>query len=789
MTGVIEGVVLAGGALKLIERYQGSEELRLAQHACVRELFAKYLSKDFHSEDLNPQSMRVTLKAGANQHISAAFHHLDQYLQEKQQRILDFFRKDNTLGIRESVALYFKKWLSAISAEEDSLDPKEVTRHLDFARQILMRADLFHSTETNSFLRSLAFTCEQLEKVADHLYGANRTASRVLDRICHAGRETVQLMIPIMLFSILTIVPRQTKQTHFDSVTLLQTRQTCDDDQNAQAQDDDSTENFRKFWATPVGAALYAVLNSPHCIDLMGWRTQPVAEYELNVDMIRPHALGFSDEVLDQYVDLFRHLDTFVYFIRVLQLYQNLAAASGDVLMCYLYATLNHLLHEIEVALVALHQVGAKLLGAGKAQLQSLLRRSKALSEEQMSWVCRLRHIDEESLGANHRCLFDLFCELRQLSALDRLPSIQHTIARNVRSLRDAFHSNAFQARASLPLEGTAMQVLENVLNRVAAVEGVPADHAAAVEDLTSGGRQAAIKDAEPVAVITAVDNVGDLLDYDDNAYAYEELNTYGVFNTGPPVEECRTPPVEEHKTSPKRATTEPLGANPSLKWIERALAAEHRKDSPALSTPSSSPARLAPSVHFTPSSSSTSRSPARHPASTSVATSVATTTFLPEVLTAKLIEKVVATTTQAQKDTPNLLTLMGNTWKNAMTSSSPRIRVEPFPTEQPFYDALWSIMSPRGDPIPRSDVARLVGGAVLLGALERLAHTSSDGGMSENLQEWTFAHLTVVLRALGHMQQNEAVALDEPPAVLPKVEGYMWDVERGRLRMEWPTL
>lgn len=770
MTGVIEGVFLAGGALKLIERYQGSEEIRLAQQACVRDLFSKYLSKDFDNEGLDTQSMRVSLRPGANQHISAAFHHLDQQLQEKQQRLLDIFQKPSTLSIRDSVTLYLKKWLASISAEEDSLDPKEVTRHLDFTRQMLMHADLFISPGTNAFLRALAFTAEQLEHIADHLYGENRTASRVLDRICHAGRETIQLVIPIILFSIVSVIPEKTKQTHFDTVTLLQSRQTTrdfsrQDGKGDNEPDDNASEDFDGFWDTPVGDALFAVLNSPHCIDLLGLKTLPVAPYKLNIDMVRPFAVGFSNEVIDYYVQFFKQLDSFIYFMRVLQLYQNLAAASGDVLMCYLYSTLNHLLHEIEVALVALHQVGAKLLGAGKTQLQSMLKRSKTLTEEQMTWICRLRFIDEESLGANHRCLFDLFCEMRQLSALDRLPSIQNAIARNVRSLRDAFHSHEFQSRASLPLEGTAMRVLENVLERVAAVEGGgAASERPAIEDVT-WDRRLVDQDVE-----------SEICSYDDNDYAYADINTYGVLNKAKRV--STTPPDTSEELSKHDKIQD---VNGSLQ-IHRALDAQDSiVTSP--SSPESIQRETTPASPSISSPHSVGTPPTAHPSASSTAP-VATTKFLPEVMTAALINKVVATTSKAT-ESPNLIAFM----KKALGSPpDPTVPIEPFPNERAFFEALWSIMSPCNDTIRRWDVARLVGGAVHLAEVEKAIWETSRMALPANLQHWTFAHLTVLLRALSHMRQNDPVVLDKAPTILAKVEGYMWDVERERLRIEWPT-
>lgn len=513
MTGVIEGVFIAGAGLKLLDQFRGGEDLKNAQRQCIHELFSKYLAKDFANEGLVKGGMRINLRAGANQHISSAYHYVEQYLNSKGKATgFNLFGKNTSIEIREAVALYLKKWLVSLSSEEGNIEAQEIRMHLDFARQILMRADLFHSTGSdNTFLRALAFVCDELEKILDHLQGENRTASKVLDRICHAGRETVNLVIPIMLFSIVSVIPLTVRKMHWNANTILATRgyelelkahEAAQEAERASAQkeatppkspaserrdaleeeakkrkeqgeEDEQSEAFLNFWDSPTGKALHKILQSPHCIELMGWKRHQSADddYELTVDDLRPYAFGFATETLELYMQFFKSLDTFIYFLTVLQKYQALAASAGDVLMCYLYATLNHLVHELEVALVHLHQIGSRLLAAGKKQLQMLLKRAKTLPEAQIAWICRLRYIDEEQLGGNHKCMFDLFNELRQLSAMDRLPTVQQAILRNVRSLRDAFHSDDYQSRATMALEGPAFNMLENVLSRVAAMD------------------------------------------------------------------------------------------------------------------------------------------------------------------------------------------------------------------------------------------------------------------------------------------------------------------------------
>lgn len=883
MTGIIEGVFIVGAGVKLMDTFRGGEDLKIAQKQCIHELFSKYLAKDFANEGLEKGGgMRVNLRAGANQHINSAYHYLEQYLEGVSKNSgFTLFKKNTNIEIREAVALYLRKWLVSLSTEEGNIDATEVRMHLDFSRQILMRADLFHATgSNNTFLRALAFVCDELEKILDQLQGENRTASRVLDRICHAGRETVNLVIPIMLFSVVSVIPLTVRKMHWNANTILATRQFELEMKAAEAarreaaereeeeaaklrspeaqrraaeeaakrketgEEDEQSAAFLNFWDSPTGKAMYKVLQSKHCTELMEWKQSPAADeygdYELTVDDVRDYAFGFSTDVLEEYVQFFKSLDSFIYFLAVLQKYQVLAASSGDVLMCYLYATLNHLIHELEVALVHLHQTGAKLLGAGKKQLQTLLKRAKTLPEPQIAWICRLRYIDEEQLGDNHRCMFDLFNELRQLSAMDRLPTVQQAILRNVRSLRDAFNSEDFQARATMPIEGPAFSMLDNVLSRVAATD-VSGDNAIADRSVPPTMALTGINEEEELVMDPVPQSsrpkVENAVRNDHAAYP-DYYATYGSSSTvGSKVEE---PKIEELDEEPSQATKH----NASLAWIERALAAEReaQKEAQQKDTegPQLCPTGVAKLAESTPLSSLPSKTSLEGPkkvptpspphvkmnASSSASTSpVSPRRGLSVPLPAGQSEPVevrpgaVGNRLEGRHPTSapfvtaakaDIISFVNSAWmqsglgqptatprsergqdSESPCDSSPRA-MESTATgaapgmlhlseeESTFYESLWAVIAVDGTPLDRSMVAQLVegkAGSYTLNDFERAL------SFPVNTKKWDFNQMALLLRTLAYMQQGKPVDLSAPPAALPEIAGYTWDAGRSRLR------
>ncbi|CAD7940483.1 unnamed protein product [Amoebophrya sp. A25] len=170
-------------------------------------------------------------------------------------------------------------------------------------------------------------------------------------------------------------------------------------------------------------------------------------------------------------LDFFRKIDNLVYFLSVLQIYNRLSLLGGDPMICFLYASIQHLLHEMEFLLTDAYRLAELLAKKAKSTLQDLAKEPASLREHDMRYMNLLQHLDTEGFKSNHKKLFSLFTELRSLSASERVPQLKLSIQANLEALAHTVSSDNFQTRCALPLGNT---VLDNVLmNATSGVQGL----------------------------------------------------------------------------------------------------------------------------------------------------------------------------------------------------------------------------------------------------------------------------------------------------------------------------
>lgn len=104
----------------------------------------------------------------------------------------------------------------------------DILNHLEFSRQILMRPRLFReASKENLFGTALAHFCDHLERFYDRLMVSERNASSCLDQILANGKDLLENILPVLLFSLGAIVKKGNALPTFDSVTLLSSYRDC----------------------------------------------------------------------------------------------------------------------------------------------------------------------------------------------------------------------------------------------------------------------------------------------------------------------------------------------------------------------------------------------------------------------------------------------------------------------------------------------------------------------------------------------------------------------------------
>jgi len=359
-------------------------------------------------------------------------------------------------------------------AAAGSSSQHEVDTLAELCRQILMRPEMF--TDDCSFLSLMATVSDHLDTLSERLAGTMRTCAAEISNVLSLGCELVDCTIPVLLLSILD--HGVGSLPHISGEMLASSFREWQNIGNGSVP---SSNVFNDLWATGPGGILQEFVSSRHFLAL--WDPERAGEgtahgrlcdgikwLELfhtwadasdgnasfaNSGLLELFRNMDSRDVLQNYMNLMKHLDNFVMFLSMFLHYKSLANIAGDAGMHALRIGLQHLLQELEYAMVLVHQHVLRLTDQTMHKVMELMLADSNPSGRTRLWIERLQHVDVTAFTKIHHALLEAVQQLRSLSAVSRLPALQNSCRRSLEQLSDTTQSEEFRSRcAHLPPTG-----------------------------------------------------------------------------------------------------------------------------------------------------------------------------------------------------------------------------------------------------------------------------------------------------------------------------------------------
>jgi len=263
---------------------------------------------------------------------------------------------------------------------------------------------------------------------------------------------------------------------------------------------------FNRLWTMDVGVILESFLSTPHFLELWlpqqsttsidslsagsrkvrdtwvelrhKWMDVAAAETPMEdsglCELFQKHA---RLEMQLVYLDVYKHLDNFVFFLAALENYRRLSHIGGDAGMYRLRDSLHHLLQELERALEQLHQGVVRVVDHAMAEVMRISLTDSVACGRRGLWIERLALIDVDSFIRGHVELVRAIQMIRFLSGAARLPALERSCEQSLQKAAIICDSAEFRARCAheLPQEALpSMKVLASLENDVIADAGVP---------------------------------------------------------------------------------------------------------------------------------------------------------------------------------------------------------------------------------------------------------------------------------------------------------------------------
>lgn len=429
-----------------------------------------------------------SLPSEIDQHAKASIFIIEEYQKGRKTHVMGFAisRHERTDDTKTIVLEDLKQRLSKITT--GNVSAEHITPILDCCRLFMLQQTAFAGSNENSFLSTMAQLCKQLEMLIRQAKGNQRDCADNLQGMLDAGRALLVSVIPVLIFG-LSKHGRATSSPpdQVDVSSLLRA---------AVSATSQETQDVALNWSTDCGNVIKVLLCSKHVHMLMGGLTKKEQESLTTPveDSIQPDKLTnllnslrnkewkpcpsqkqsgllkmFCDETCNDarsaYLDLIKSVDRVAYFLHTMvKAFQELAGKAGDVVMCALYDSVNHVLQELGSALFELRQARLQVMRAAKCKLQELAQRYDQTTSIEKNWMQGLRHIDESKLDSLHNQLLDLCNKVRNAVSPTHVSEMKAATAENLRGIRNVFKSEEFQMRCTRQLSrGTLAEINQPV--------------------------------------------------------------------------------------------------------------------------------------------------------------------------------------------------------------------------------------------------------------------------------------------------------------------------------------
>jgi len=419
-----------------------------------------------------PSVLAPTLPAGLDSHAAASIRIIEVYQKQRKAYFMGFSRTTDYVGdIRTRILEELKKWLLTL-AGDSLLDVEAISARLEYCRQLLLRPAVFEGSNENSFMKTLAQVCKQLEALLQQAASGQRSAERKLARLMNLGRDLCEATLPVLIYSVSAMAPAETPQ----GLALLRSAErypTPSSSSTAPATQDID-------WNSDVGSVLRSLLTTPSVrtalnSDVSDEATEfasRTSSFGANLGEVRKRwqdaaegqrPLGSGSGLFaafcaaDQgsvrmfYLDLAEHVERLAFFLRVLRPYHLLAGSAGDLGLCRLHRSLRHLLQELDGALLQHRQARLDLMRIVKSHLRRVAETPR-LSRSEERWLSSLRNMDERRLDELHKQIARESAEVVSAASAANAAQLQVAARQGLADIATAFNSAEFQARSRMAL-------------------------------------------------------------------------------------------------------------------------------------------------------------------------------------------------------------------------------------------------------------------------------------------------------------------------------------------------
>mmetsp|Transcript_90 Transcript_90/g.243 ORF Transcript_90/g.243 Transcript_90/m.243 type:complete len:485 (+) Transcript_90:86-1540(+) len=468
MTGIeVAAVVIAAGvgAVGHSRRERGINEERE-----VVALYRKHFNANFLEVSPDrPSVLADTLPSGLDAYAATCIRMIEVYQTNRKANFMGMSRTTDYVGdMRTRILEDMKKWLLTLSGESLQ-DVGTISLRLEYCRQLLLRPTLFEGSNENSFKKTLAQVCKQLESLLQQAASGQRSAEGKLSKLLNLGREMCEVTIQGLVYAVTASAPSSPQQW----LTLLRSAE--------KSESSTTTVAGAVDWASDVGQLLRALLTAPAVRELLATEAASdapsgakglqeeltaVRERWLSTGALGPDtgllaAFRHEDQVATRrsYLELMENLERLAFFLRVLKPYHVIASTAGDLGLCRLYRSLRHLLQELENALLLTRQSRIDLMRGVKLQLRHAAKLSRCGKAEER-WIASLRHIDEQRFDQLHKEMAIASAEVLKAASFASAAQLQVQARQGLQDIAEAFNSVEFQARARMALpDGLLMEL------------------------------------------------------------------------------------------------------------------------------------------------------------------------------------------------------------------------------------------------------------------------------------------------------------------------------------------
>lgn len=474
---MLEVGLLVTAASAGIGAWKNTDREKQEQRA-ARDLYARFFKDDFLA--VAPEAATLassSAPSGLNAQAAACVKIIESYQENRRYfKGMLSFAQPSACDTRTRILEELKLWCLTLPGGEDP-SCAGVFARLEYCRQLLLLQSLFTSTNTPSFLETIAEVCKQLERLLQQAMSRERAGVESLGRLLDAGRDLVRESVPVLLYSLpdeASLPERAASGAPPLGLDVFDGPSGGDGSSSGCGQ----PTRARTMLQSLLGCAHVRALCAGGREGNATASSPPWAsglELSSELEDAQREWVGDGADIDDadssgrrsglrlafrgpmhkgsrsDYLKMCEQVDRVAFFLHVMRPFHHCAVSVGDIALCALREPLVHVVRELEGALAELRLARKQVARAAKRGLQDqvLATRGASKSNEDVRWAQGLQRMQDASLDGKHAELEGHCSQVRAAAAQGRQAELQGARARELREAAERLQDPDFVVRSS----------------------------------------------------------------------------------------------------------------------------------------------------------------------------------------------------------------------------------------------------------------------------------------------------------------------------------------------------